>query len=124
MTFPNPLVITLGGSGGTAKTLVRINQDAYGSEHLLRDPGVQEWRAKVRHTRETPAAGQLPIERHNVTFTWEVYGADGAPSKIREAYVVIRDNKVDTVDDVADLVTALSYFLTDTLAKDLIGWAS
>lgn len=41
------LVITLDGSGGTAKTLPLINQDGYSSEYFLDEATVQIGRAHV-----------------------------------------------------------------------------
>jgi hypothetical protein len=123
MTIANPLVITLGGSGGTAKSLPKINQDAYGSEYFLRE-ATQEFRVRIRHLRETPKTGELPLERHNFELTQTIYGTNGAPDKVRQVYTVLRANKVDTLADVVDLGEALSYYLDGTHYGDLIGWVN
>lgn len=123
MSIANPLVITLGGSGGTAKSLVRVTQDNYGSEYLLRE-STQEFRATIRHSKDTVGANALPLERHTMKFTWTVYGSAGEPDTIREVYTVLRSNKADDADDIADLGTAMSYLLDDTVYKQLIGWVN
>jgi hypothetical protein len=123
MAIANPLVITIGGSGGTAKSLPKVNQDAYGSEYLLRET-TQEFRVRIRHSRESVAVGQYPIERHNVEFTQTVYGTAPAPDKIRQAYIVLRNTKTDLAADVSDLGEALSYYMDQTHFLDIIGWAN
>lgn len=123
MTIANPIVMTLGGSGGTAKSLVRVNQDAYGSEYLLRE-ATQEFRVRIRHSKETPAAGQKALERHQFEFTQTIYGTSGNPDTVRQAYLILRNNKADTAGDVSDLAEAVSYYLDQTHFLDLIGWVN
>lgn len=123
MSIANPLVITLGGSGGTAKSLPKINQDAYGSEYLLRE-ATQEFRVRIRHSKESTKTGELPIERHNVEFTQTVYGVSPAPDKIRQVYIVVRNTKTDDSALVSDLGEAMSYYMDQTHFLDVIGWAN
>lgn len=123
MTIANPLVITLGGSGGTAKNLTRVTQDNYGSEYLLRE-STQEFRVKIRHTKETPRVGQPQLERHNFELTQTIYGTSGDPDTVRQAYLVLRNSKNDVAGDVSDLGEALSYFLDQAHFLDLIGWVN
>lgn len=123
MTIANPLVITLGGSGGTAKSLPKINQDAYGSEYFLRE-STQELRVRIRHSRETPKAGELALERHNFEITQTIFGTAGAADKVRQVYLVLRATKSDTLADVVDLGEALSYYMDGTHYGDLIGWVN
>jgi len=61
------LVVTLDGSGGTAKTLPLINQDGYSSEYFL-DDGLVTYRGKVRHSKDSVKAGTQAFDRHTVTF--------------------------------------------------------
>lgn len=117
------ITITLDGSGGSAHTANKINQDSYAAEYLHKG-ATYALSAKVRHSKETPKAGSLPMDRHNVTFTQRVYAVGDTPEKIREAYVVIRNNPDDTVADVTNLVEALTFWLTDTMSDKIVGWES
>lgn len=123
MTISNPLVITLGGSGGTAKSLVKINQDSYGSEYYLRE-ATQEFRVKIRHSRETPKVGATPLERHAFELTQTIFGTGGDPDVVRQVYTILRNEKADTAASVADLGEALSYYMDGTHYEDLIGWVN
>lgn len=123
MAIANPLVITLGGSGGTAKSLPKINQDSYGSEYYLRE-ATQEFRVKIRHTREAVREGALPLERHNLEITQTVFGTSGAPDTVRQAYVVLRNSKGDTLADIQNVGAALSYYMDSTHYGDLVGWVN
>jgi hypothetical protein len=123
MAIANPLVITLGGSGGTAKTLPKINQDAYGSEYYLRE-ATQEFRVKIRHSRESANAAGVILERHNLEITQTVFGVAGAPDTVRQAYVVLRNSKTDTLVDITNVGTALSFYMDATHWGDLVGWVN
>nr|QDH87021.1 MAG: hypothetical protein H1RhizoLitter1496_000002 [Leviviridae sp.] len=123
MALGDTLTITLGGSGGTAKVLKKINQDGYSSEYYLPEAS-SAFRAKVRHTKESVKQGQVPYERHNVEFTETVYASGSVPEFVRQAYVVIRHKVGDTAATVSDLGEGLSFYLNETLYGKLIGWES
>lgn len=123
MAFANPLVVTLSGSGGTAKNLVKINQDNFGSEYYLRE-STMDFRVKIRHSTETPKTGEYQLERHNVELTQTVFGTSGDPDTVRQVYIVLRNRKGDTAADVADLGEALSYLMDNTHFLDLFGWVN
>lgn len=123
MAIANPLVITLGGSGGTAKTLPKINQDAYGSEYYLRE-STQEFRVKIRHSQEAIRKDGVILQRHNIEFNHVVFGVAPAPDIIRQVYLVLRNSKQDDATEVGKLGTALSYYMDATHFGDLIGWVN
>lgn len=123
MAIANPLVITLGGSGGTAKSLAKINQDSYGSEYYLRET-TQDFRVKIRHSRESANKNGVVFERHNLEMTHTVFGTAPDPDTVRQVYIVLRNTKSDTAQAVQDLGTALSYYMDDTHFADLIGWVN
>lgn len=68
MSLGTTLVVTLDGSGGTAKTLPFINNDGYSSEYFL-DETLVQYRAKVRHSKDNVKPGGQAFDRHTVTFT-------------------------------------------------------
>jgi len=124
MAISDPFVVTLGGSGGTAYNLIKIKQDGYNSEYRLRTAGLDELDVTVRHTVESPAAGQLPLERHSIQVKQTINGVDDAPDTIRYVQCTLRCNKSDDLSDIQDLFLALAYVMDSTLAADLVGWDS
>lgn len=126
MSLGTSLVITLDGSGGTAKTLPLINQDGYSSEYFL-DDGAVQYRAKVRHSRDTVKAGSQPFDRHSVTFTRFVKPV--SPSLIgstSEISFTIRNDPNGTAADIIDVSEAMSFYMVKAggIAAKLLGWES
>lgn len=117
------LTFTLGGSGGTAKTLSKINQDKYSSEYLLRS-STDEIRARVRHSKETVKRDWPAMERHNVELTQTVFAVGDIPAKVRQCYIVIRTQVGDDLGLNADVAQALTFFLTEANLIKIVGWES
>lgn len=120
------LVITLDGSGGTAKTLPLINQDGYSSEYYLDDTTVT-YRAKVRHSRDTVKAGSQPYDRHVVTFTRYVKPTEALPlGSQSEISFTIRNDPNGTSSDIIDMSEAMSFYMVKAggIAAKLLGWES
>nr|URG16088.1 MAG: coat protein [Leviviridae sp.] len=120
MAIANPLVLTY--NAGT-KSLVRINQDQYGSEYYLRE-ATQDFRVKIRHSKESAQKNGVVLERHNVELTQTVFGVSGAPDEVMQVYVVVRNAKTSTSANVAKLGDALSAFLDNTHYQDLTNWVN
>jgi hypothetical protein len=121
------LVITLDGSGGTAKTLPLINQDGYGAEYYL-DEGLVTYRAKVRHSKDSVKAGTQPFERHSVTFTKFVKPTASIPlGSLSETIFTTRLDPATAVQaDVIDVSEAMSFYMVKAggIAAKLLGWES
>lgn len=117
------LTFTLGGSGGTAKTLSKINQDKYSSEYLLRS-STDEIRARVRHSKETVKRDSPEMERHNVELTQTVFASGDMPAKIRQCYIVVRTQVGDDLGLNVDVAQAVTYFLTEANLLKVVGWES
>lgn len=120
------LVITLDGSGGTAKTLPLINQDGYSSEYFL-DESTQTFRAKVRHSTDTVKAGTQDFVRHSVTFERFVKPTTTFPNGLLSQIThTIRASAYDTTSDVIDLSEAMSFYMVKAggIAAKLIGYES
>lgn len=124
--FTDPQTITLDGAGGTAKALVKINQDSYGSEYFLQDAGgLSEYRMKVRHSKETVKNGANAVDRHNVEITQTVYPTTAVPNgRTRQIYVVLRNEPGDDLSACNDLMEALPYWLTEAFITKLLAWES
>lgn len=120
------LVVTLDGSGGTAKTLPLINQDGYGAEYFL-DEGLVTYRAKVRHSRDTVKAGTQPFDRHTVTFSRFVKPTTTVPlGSLSEVIFTIRNDPNGVTTDIVDLAEAMSFYTVKAggIATKLLGWES
>ncbi|DAD50158.1 coat protein [ssRNA phage Gephyllon.1_20] len=120
MSFAKPLVINY--AAGT-KTLPMINQDSYGSEYYLRE-STQEFRMKIRHSKETPTKTGSQMLRHNVELTRTVFGADGAADVVQQAYLIYRHGYRDDIDDAAELGASLTGLMVEARFQDLGAWLS
>jgi len=126
LSLGTSLVITLDGSGGTAKTLPLINMDNYASEYFL-DDGLVTYRAKVRHSRDTVKAGSQPYDRHSVTFTRFVKPTTGIPlGSNTEITFTIRTDPNGVSSDIIDVSEAMSFYMVKAggIAAKLLGWES
>lgn len=119
MAFANPLVIHV--DAGT-KSLPKINQDSYGSEYYLRE-ATQEFRVRIRHTRESATKDGKYFERHNVEITRHVFEVAGtSPDLVYQTYFVLRNEVVGNITTSGNQALALADFATTTVFGDLIGW--
>lgn len=121
MAFANPLVITVNGS---AKTLLKINQDNFGSEYYLRE-ATQEFRCKIRHSTEAKAVGTGVVHRSNVDVTQTIFSAvPGVPDNVIQVYLVVRNGKAEVAANVGYLGAALSGLMVAARYEDLVAWAN
>lgn len=114
--FTDTLTITV---NAVAKQLVRINQDGYSSEYLLRET-TGEYRLKLRNTNYVDKArGGKKVDRHNVDFTQLVYPvAPATQPTIRKVYFVFENDQGDlTADAVNHAVGGLSFGTNANLTK-------
>lgn len=106
-----------------AKTLAKINQDGYSSEYYLRET-LQEFRMKIRHSKDRPAADGVQVDRHNVELTQTVYATSTTPEIIRRSYTVITNRFNDDSTAVGYLQGALNGFLTSANVAKFANWES
>ncbi|DAD50539.1 coat protein [ssRNA phage Gerhypos.4_57] len=113
--FADPQTLTV---NAVAKALVRINQDEYSSEYLLRTT-TNEFRLKIRNTSYRDKARNVMIDRHNVEFTETVFPvAPATLSTVRKTYVVIENQQGDTLaDPTYDAAALLSWLTASTNAN-------
>lgn len=126
MALGSTLTITLDGSGGTAKVLPLINQDGYSAEYFL-DETLVQYRAKVRHSRDTVKPGSQPFDRHSVTFSR--YVKPVSPSlvgSLTEVTFTIRNDPNGVSADMIDVSEAMSFYMVKAggIAAKLLGWES
>jgi hypothetical protein len=106
-----------------AKAMKKINQDSFSAEYLLRE-ATQEFRTKVRHSKEKNLVSGQSMDRHNVEFTQTIYPSVTYPTGYtRQVYTVIRN----PVSDIASDVDLFSDGLADWVKANatlLVGWES
>lgn len=120
--FADPTVITI---NAVAKNLIRINQDGYSSEYLLKE-ATGEYRLKIRHTSYLDKArGSRKVERHNVELVYTIYPVSPAVfPTIRKDYHVFEMDVGDDSALMAKLVAGLSAFVTEANATKMINYES
>jgi len=107
--FADPQTLTV---NSVAKVLVRINQDQYSSEYLLRST-TNEFRLKIRNSSYLDKARKVMIDRHNVEFTETVFPvAPATLSTVRKTYIVMENQQGDTLADPTYDAAALFAWLT------------
>lgn len=119
MSFSGTQVFTINSVG---KTLVKINQDKYSSEYLLRETDA-EYRAKIRHNVTTRDG--VKYDRHNVEITKTIFATSTDPEYQERAYVVFENLPKD--DEATYVPDALAAWLQASAGANLtalVGWES
>lgn len=107
--FADPAVVTI---NSVAYNLVRINQDSYSSEYLLRS-AADEIRLNIRNTTRTDSKRNMVVDRHNAEIVQTVFPvAPSTTSYVRKAYVVVENDRGDTLSDPLNVAVGLLDFLS------------
>jgi len=125
MAFGATVTITV---NAVAQVLNRINQDAYGSEWLLRTT-LEEYRLKIRHSTESNTAGidarLRGMDRHNMELTHTVFATTTAPQIVRQAYSIYRISPGDDVTAAKNFVDGFTSFIDgSSVQTDVLAWLS
>jgi len=104
----DPAVITI---NAVAKNLVRIRQDNYSAEYLLRS-STEEHRFNVRNTTGVNRKTGIKTDRHNAELIHTVFATSTTPDIVRKSYVVIENQQGDTLVDPTYVAAGLMSFLT------------
>lgn len=127
MALGTSLTITLDGSGGTAKVLPFINNDGYASEYFL-DETTEQFRAKVRNSKDSVKAGTQPFDRHNVTFERYLKPTSTYPlGHLTQVQFILRlDPSYGAPAEAVDLSEAMAYYMVKAggIAAKLLNWES
>lgn len=113
--FADPAVVAVNGSN---KSLVRINQDKYSSEYLLRS-ATDEFRLFIRNSNRFDKAVNAKVDRHNAEFIHTVFPTDTTPLIVRKVYTVIENQQGDTLVDPTYVATGLMAFLTASSSANI-----
>jgi len=120
MAFGSTLTLVF---NGVNTVLNRINQGSYGSEYLLTGT-LGEWRVKIRHSKEAPSALSVRgFDRHNLEVTYTIFATATVPQRVKQAYVVFR-NDYDDDKAVSGYVDAALIDFMDVAGTitDMVNW--
>jgi hypothetical protein len=116
--MPDTVTVTI---GATDKVLPMISEGNYSSEFLLRESD-QEFRMKVRHSKEKAVGGATPLDRHNVELTIRTFPTADLPlGRTESVYAVIRSDPNSDGSTAAVIARGLGSFVVDKRAE-LIAW--
>lgn len=102
--FADPQTVTI---SSVAQAMVKINQDKYSSEYLLKTT-LDEHRLTIRNTSYFDKKRQMTISRHNVELVKTIYPvAPSTTSVIRKAYFVLENQDGDNPTDIVALTAGL-----------------
>lgn len=119
--FADPAVVTI---NAVAKNLVRIKQDDYSSEYLLRST-TDEYRLNLRNTSYYDKKRGVDVNRHNVEIIHTVFPvAPATLSTIRKTYAVIENQIGDTLTDPRNVALGLFAFLSSANIDKLMNFES
>jgi len=119
--FADPAVVTI---NAVAKNLVRINQDKYSSEYMLRS-ATEEHRLNIRNTSYVDKKRGVAIDRHNVELIHTVFAvAPATLSTVRKVYAVIENQQGDTLVDPRNVALGLFAFLASAKIDQLLNLES
>lgn len=104
-------------------TAVKVNQDGYSSEYLVRS-STSEYKISIRHSKRKATATTAAADRHNVEVVQTVFAAGEVPEFTRKVYVVIEqkpgDLDIKNADALADWLIASA----GANLLSLLGWES
>jgi hypothetical protein len=119
--FADPAVVTI---NAVAKNLVRINQDKYSSEYLLRT-ATEEFRLSLRNTSYTDKKRNVVIDRHNAELIHTVFPvAPATTSIVRKVYAVVENQQGDTLVDPRNTALGLFAYLNSANIDKLMNFES
>lgn len=119
--FGDPITFTV---DAVAKNLIRINQDKYSSEYLLKG-STSDWTARIRHSSYTDKTRGVKVDRHNVELVQTVFAvAPATTDTVRKAYLVFENDYNDPIGDADGMVVAFAAFMTAGNVTKLQNWES
>lgn len=103
--------------------LTEVNQDGYSKEYRLKEAD-REHVVLIRHTKENAKLKGKSVDRHNVTYTQNIFPTELAPlGETIQAYSVIRVNPERPNADSLPLVNAIMRFTEDN-GDAILSWQS
>lgn len=120
----NTITLNLGTiADPVALVLSKINQDQYSSEYRLKESD-REHVVLVRHAKEKNKLKGKEVERHNVTYTQNIFPTELAPQgETIQSSAVIRNAPEMPNASVETVANAVAFFVSDNSGA-LVNWES
>jgi hypothetical protein len=120
--FADTITLALTGVGN--KTVIRINQDQYASEYLLRE-ATESTRLRIRHSKVLDKDTGQTYDRHNVEIVRTIFATSTVAQYQQKCYVVWETLPSDGAQAVAG---GLAAWMQSTTPKanlaGLVAWES
>ena len=120
----NTITLNLGTIADPEEIILsKINQDQYSSEYRLKGTD-REHVVLIRHAKEKNKLKGKEVERHNVTYTQNLFPTELAPlGETIQSSAVIR-NAPDMPNATVETVgNAVAFFVSDNIGA-LVNWES
>lgn len=115
--FADPQTVTI---NAVAQALVKINQDQYSSEYLLRTT-TDEHRLRIRNSSYLDKKRNVMIDRHNVELIHTIFPVLPATlSTVRKFYTVLENQQGDTLADPAKVAEGVCNWLIASSRANLL----
>lgn len=104
--FANTLTLTI---NAIAKTLLRVNQDNFGSTYLYKSATE---RINVQFRNSTENGNKLAVDRHNMFVEWTIYATTTSVEEYYTFSATLRQNQVNDPVKLDQLVAGAITLLT------------
>jgi hypothetical protein len=120
--FSDTITITI---NSIAKALVRINQDGYSSEYLLKETD-GEFRLRLRNSSYTDKnRGATKVDRHNVELVHTLYPvAPAVYPTVRKFYSIFENDNGDSTTSNVKFEAGIVAFHSEANLTKLLNWES
>jgi hypothetical protein len=120
MPFGSTITITV---NAVANVLNRINQDQYGSEYYLVNPGVDSYRLKIRHSIVAAGKDGVQYDRHNWEVVRTVFPSGTVPQFEERMYGVYQvPSNYDATGALNNVLGVMDYFRGTSITTDIMKW--
>ncbi|DAD50431.1 TPA_asm: coat protein [ssRNA phage Zoerhiza.4_24] len=110
--------------GTTDYTLIRINQDGYSSEYLLKASD-REFRLTIKNVTYQDKKRNVLIDRHTCQLTETIYPvAPAILSTVRKSYTVFEIQQGDTIASAVEVAIGLAGFLSASSGANMTKMAN
>jgi hypothetical protein len=119
----DPTSISLGGSGGSARSLARVAVDGNSAQYRFQS-STEKVVMNIKHNRAGSQQSGGMVDRHYVQIVRTVFATASSKLRVYTASVSFTMTEGADTGDFEDVVASLAHFLSSTTVDKLIGWES